>query len=94
LGKTIDDPHTPPTKESPDAGSQQLDKQKDPAKIPGGKKCVRPKKNLEDNSQLAPLTNADWDQIEACAVANWKALWKAQEEGEAALKEKKKNQMR
>jgi hypothetical protein len=40
------------------------------------------------------LTNADWDQIEACAVANWKALWKAQEEGEAALKEKKKNQMR
>jgi hypothetical protein len=37
-------------KESPDAGVQQLEKQEDPAKIPGGKKRVQPKKSLEDNS--------------------------------------------
>ncbi|PLW22179.1 hypothetical protein PCASD_18799 [Puccinia coronata f. sp. avenae] len=62
-----------------------------PADIPTIKRgCGQPRKNPnpEKDFQPAPLTDAEWDRIEACAVANWTALWNAQEEAE--LKEKQK----
>jgi hypothetical protein len=55
--------------------------EKDPRKIP------------ETGCQPAPLTNAEWDWIEACAAANFSAIWKARDETELKEKERKANQL-
>jgi hypothetical protein len=55
--------------------------EKDPRKIP------------ETGCQAAPLTNAEWDWIEACAAANFSAIWKAWDEAKLKEKERKADQL-
>ncbi|PLW37339.1 hypothetical protein PCASD_09649 [Puccinia coronata f. sp. avenae] len=55
--------------------------EKDPRKIP------------ETGCQPAPLTDAEWDQIEACTAANFSAIWKAWDKKELKEKERKANQL-
>ncbi|PLW26418.1 hypothetical protein PCASD_25221 [Puccinia coronata f. sp. avenae] len=55
--------------------------EKDPRKIP------------ETGCQAAPLTDAEWDRIEACAAANFSAIWKAWDEAELKEKKRKADQL-
>jgi hypothetical protein len=73
------------------AGRKRGRPRKHPAKdlqpVPHG----QPKKKKNVSGPL-PLTNAEWDRIEACATANWSAIWNAREE-EDELKDKKKKEL-
>ncbi|PLW52822.1 hypothetical protein PCANC_08881 [Puccinia coronata f. sp. avenae] len=45
-----------------------------------------PEKPPAKEFRPAPLTDADWDRIEACGAANFDAIWKACEEEELKMK--------
>jgi hypothetical protein len=75
-----------------DVKTQQPDQKSEaPTKKVTGKKRGHPKKIHAKDIGPTPLTNAEWDCIEACAARKWSEIWKAREE-EDVMKEKRKKE--